>query len=213
MFDNDAAIRKYGELMSQVKPRIAVVDLMLHPRTQFLPYELTIESVALQLRMTLELVAFASLVANREAYVRERAAFAKDWNATDMLKRLERLNANFYPRPVKPIRTPDGVIDLHDSKADYLRASEVARTYGELGGWCHAANPYAEPLDYLSVLRQLFQLRNKLVALLDQHQVRLFDESEFWLVSMRGREDDLVHWARMSRVEEQQNQIAYADHQ
>ncbi len=50
----------------------------------FLP--INVESLYLQFRKTLELIAFGSLIANREKYSEARAEYASDWNAKRVLK-------------------------------------------------------------------------------------------------------------------------------
>src|ERR1700731_738919 len=60
------------------------------------------ELVFLQLRKILELLAFASLTANREKYAAAHKKFATFWRAKDMLQDLEKVNPDFYPRPVQP---------------------------------------------------------------------------------------------------------------
>jgi hypothetical protein len=55
------------------------------------------ELVFLQLRKILELVAFASLTANREKYSAAHKKVATFWRAKDMLQDLEKINPRFLP--------------------------------------------------------------------------------------------------------------------
>ena len=64
--------------------------------------DLNAELIFLHLRKALEEIAFASLSANREKYSAARAGFATEWNARRMLGFIEKVNANFYPIPLKP---------------------------------------------------------------------------------------------------------------
>ncbi len=197
---NEAPIREYSDLISQIKPRIAAVDLMLDGRKQLLPFRQAVESAALQLRMSMEVVAFASLIANKDAYARERAAFAKDRDAGDLIRRLQRLNPNFYPRPVEPVRLPDGGMEIPDLKADFLKVTDFARTHETLAGWCHAPNPYAPPPDYPAARTRLLKIRDRLILLLNCHQVRLIDESEFWLVEMQTQHSEGIRVSCLVRT-------------
>ena len=49
----------------------------------------TVDTVALQLRKVLEIIALASLVANREEYSKVGRSFRTDWNAKAILQMLE----------------------------------------------------------------------------------------------------------------------------
>ena len=61
-----------------------------------------IELVFVQLRKTLELIAFASLTTNKQKYSAAYANFATHWRVKDTLKALEKINPDFYPVPLKP---------------------------------------------------------------------------------------------------------------
>ena len=68
----------------------------------------------LQIRKILELIAFASLVANKNVYTAVFSKVSKAWNAGDLLKELEQVNPDFYPVPIfggrvaQPKFTPEG---------------------------------------------------------------------------------------------------------
>src|SRR5579862_5091556 len=93
-------IIKYCNVMEEIKHRTAVINafgsggaVALYPAT-------TIESVYLQFRKILELVALGSLVANKTEFSKVYAGFAKYWNAQYLVKDIERINPDFYPRPI-----------------------------------------------------------------------------------------------------------------
>ncbi|HVS01123.1 MAG TPA: hypothetical protein VMW27_31185 [Thermoanaerobaculia bacterium] len=58
------------------------------------------EVAALNLRKSLELIAFGTLSANKEAYAEAHADFAGHWNAKKLFAKLEKLHPEFYPKPV-----------------------------------------------------------------------------------------------------------------
>jgi len=70
-------IVKYCDLMEEIKRRTAVIDFFLVGDGHALYQPPTIESVGLQSRKVLELIAFGSLVANKESYSAAYARFAE----------------------------------------------------------------------------------------------------------------------------------------
>lgn len=77
--DQIAAIELYSDEMEQLKARILAVESLLQNR-HGLPIRQAVESAALQLRSSLEGIALASLVANRELYAAGRSRFDKEWD-------------------------------------------------------------------------------------------------------------------------------------
>src|SRR5882724_396089 len=67
------------------------------------------ELVFLQLRKMLELIAFASLTANREKYAAAHNTFSRHWKAKAMLEELAKLNPDFYPLPVQRPQLRNGI--------------------------------------------------------------------------------------------------------
>src|SRR6267154_4901847 len=98
--------------MEEVKRRISVVDFFFTGGGHALYVPTTVESVGLQLRKVMELIAFGSLVANKDAYSTMYAEFAKHWNARLLLRDLARINQDFYPKPVVEAPHPDPIV-LH----------------------------------------------------------------------------------------------------
>ena len=62
-----------------------------------------VELVFVQLRKVLELIAFASLTANKDKYCAAHANFATHWRAKSMLEELEKINPDFYPMPIPTV--------------------------------------------------------------------------------------------------------------
>ena len=110
----------------------------------------TIESAYLQFRKILELIALGSLVANKDEFSKVYNDFAKYWNARHLLKDLERLNPNFYPRPVVevPSKRAGTKMDLQDKKDGFLTKDEFLKLYEKCGAIMHAGNPYGSQIDY-----------------------------------------------------------------
>jgi hypothetical protein len=189
-------IQKYCDLMEEVKRRTSVVDFFLRGGGHALYMPTTIESVGLQLRKILELVAFGSLVANKDAYSATYEEFAKHWNARLLLRDLARVNPDFYPKPVveAPHSDPKVLHQLKDRDPDYLSKDEFERAYEKCGGIMHAENPYGSRIDYEYYRAKLPEWRGQVVNLLNNHQIRLVGEKGFYLVHMKEDRDDKVHY-------------------
>ena len=69
---------KYRDCMEEIKKRTEVVDGFLRGNYHALYLQTTVESICLQVRKILELIALASLVANKGVYEKSRQNFAKD---------------------------------------------------------------------------------------------------------------------------------------
>ena len=95
----DSPIHLYAQQMREIKRRIEVVDYFLLAGGHALYKPTTIESMCLQIRHILELIAFASLCANQTAYAAVHKDFASHWNADLLLRDLARVNPDFYPAP------------------------------------------------------------------------------------------------------------------
>src|ERR1043166_302234 len=96
----DPDIEKYCGVMEEIKLRINVVNFFISGQGHALYQPPTLESACLQLRKILELIAFGSLVANKDAYTSVYAKFSKEWNAEDLLRKLAQVNPAFYPVPI-----------------------------------------------------------------------------------------------------------------
>ena len=88
---------QYADCMEEIKKRTTVVNGFLIREYHAKYVQTTAESICLQIRKILELIALGSLVANRPEYQKYRKNFRRDWNAKRILETLERANPNLYP--------------------------------------------------------------------------------------------------------------------
>jgi len=155
----------------------------------------TIESVYLQFRKILELIALGSLVANKGEFSKVYNDFAKYWNARSLLRDLERLNANFYPRPIVevPSKRPRVKMDLQDKKDGFLSKDEFLKLYQKCGAIMHAGNPYGSQVDYEYYERNIQGWLDKVIGLLNSHTIRLVNDPKLYVVHMHEDRDDKVH--------------------
>jgi hypothetical protein len=92
----------YLKCMWEARDRISLISSVVARQITIGRDDFAAELIFLQFRKVLELIAFASLTANRVKYSAAHARFAEHWRAKDMLKELAKVNPDFYPMPLKP---------------------------------------------------------------------------------------------------------------
>jgi hypothetical protein len=159
-------------------------------------YKMTnIECVYLQFRKVLELIALASLVANHDEYVKQQTKFAQHWHAGRILDDLAQVNPQFYPVPgVQVIDKATGKVrEVKPLQAGYLTKADFIALYEMCGGILHAQNPYGQPKDINAYESQMPEWRDKIIALLNHHQIQLIDSKlQLWVI-MHSKDDGRVH--------------------
>lgn len=196
-------VSTYCDLMEEVKRRTTVIYGFLNgPYTT--PYPATnIESMVLQVRKILELIALGSLVAHRDEYCRQYAKFADHWHAARILRDVEKINPGFYPKPIKevPANRPGIMNDLVDVTEGFLTKEQFVEAYDRCGEILHAKNPFLGQQDYASFDRLVSLWMEKIKCLLNCHKIQPIDADYFLLVHMKEDRDDRVHaytFAKMS---------------
>jgi hypothetical protein len=141
-------IQLYAQQMREIKRRIEVIDFFMLKGGHALYQPTTIESVCLQFRKVLELIAFSSLIANKDRYSAAYANFASNWNAELLLKDLRRINPKFYPMPIeeRPSERAGIKTDAIPVTDEYLTEEDLVNIYKKCGGMLHAANPYGSKI-------------------------------------------------------------------
>lgn len=89
----------YAKLMDEVKIRIDVINRATSGHLR-LPNPFVREFCFLQLRMLCELLALSCLVAHGDIAFLQSHKLGKSYSADDILDRLSKLRAHFYPKPV-----------------------------------------------------------------------------------------------------------------
>jgi len=90
-----------------------------------------------------DVIAFASLTANKAKYSVAHARFAEHWRAKDMLKELAKINLDFYPTPVEgPQLQPSGVKLFTGVRDGFLTKDDFVVLYDKAGDILHARNPF-----------------------------------------------------------------------
>lgn len=176
----------YLEYMEEVKKRISLAEDVFAEAEREGPSLLHYEFMGLHLRKTLELIAFASLVANKERYAEVYQDFQKHWNAKRLLSNLHKINVDFYPRPVEVVLADADDFSLESVTEGYLTQDEFVELYGHASEMLHVKNPF-RPLGFDS--RYSFsEWIDRVVRLLSVHQMRLVDTSKYWIVQLASAE-------------------------
>jgi hypothetical protein len=107
---NQEDINKYCDLMAEIKRRTNVIDGFSNGTIHAIYEATTIESIYLQFRKILELIALGSLISNRDEYCKSYQNFLTCWNPKKIIADLERINPDFYPRPIQHFRLLRGTV-------------------------------------------------------------------------------------------------------
>ena len=123
-------IVRYCNLMEDIKRRIAVVDQLGTPTGPALPPQVRMESIYLQYRKILELIAFGSLVSNLDKFSKIYARFSKYWNAAELFREAGRVvedpeQVGGFAEAIEALAEPD----LR------RRLGEAARAVAATHGW------------------------------------------------------------------------------
>jgi hypothetical protein len=196
-------IEKYAAAMKVIKLRVEVIQLFLSGRREAKYLPTTVETIGLQFRKVFELIALASLAANRSQYSAAYADFASHWQAAKLIKNLRSINPDFYPKPVVEVKTnrPGVLNELKPRGLDYLTETELVEAHGRCGGLMHSENPFATPIDYPFFQRSFGSWLPRTMNLLNNHQVHLLGDTGFWLFHMQedGKGDEVPYY-RFERV-------------
>ncbi|MCB1232714.1 MAG: hypothetical protein KDN19_20890 [Verrucomicrobiae bacterium] len=194
---------KYANCMTFIRYRLEVIERLIEKKVTT-GYEIPdLESACLQFRKIFELIAMASLCANRERCEEVKGRFDKLWNAAEIIKFVERLNPHFYPIPINRQLNSDpatgGTISILES--GFLTRDELVEAHGRCGDLLHADNPYREMELAADEWRDRFiDWFQKTMSLLKLHTIQLIDEDVQWWVAMRFGTNQPVQVAEMMKT-------------
>lgn len=186
-------LQKYANCMEEIKNRTRALIQFWQSDIGQIPIMVAVESMCLQIRMILELIALASLVANKTEYEKHRKNFRRDWKAKAILETLDKTNPEFYPYPIKLVtdRKTGRKNKMMPVKSGYLSRKDFEDLYDQCGSLLHATNPFSSGREekITSFANNIAEWANKIQKLLHYHHVQLIDEKERILVGMTGGED------------------------
>lgn len=136
-------IEIYRTYMAEIRTRVAIVTGVMGGAFPAAPEFLCAEISFLQLRKVLELIAFASLAANKVAYAAAHTKFAAHWKAKTILDELGKLNAAFFPVAMdEPQETAPGRKYFPRPTDGFLTKVDFVFLYDAASGFLHTRNPY-----------------------------------------------------------------------
>ncbi|WP_414464419.1 hypothetical protein [Hyphomicrobium sp. DY-1] len=169
------AIGLYGQLMEEVKVRIAAIQHISEGKTG-LPGPIAQEIFYLQLRLIIELIALGALVAHGD--IAEASRLKKEWKANEILERLEELHPSFFPQPAKQL-TIGG--KAHIERVDGgMSKEEMIKLYCRSGDYLHKGN--------LKKLLKAKQPSQILFPILMRHVTGIIKLLNFHVISLVGDE-------------------------
>ncbi|MDE0495548.1 MAG: hypothetical protein F4Y05_05510 [Acidimicrobiaceae bacterium] len=198
-----AAMAEYVECMDEITRRSRFVQDFYGLSVDRFPLPVVAETVGLQMRKILELIAKASLAAHRAAWDEASLWFKRDWNAKAILERIEKVNPRFYPHPVKESQVfASGPLkaEWEDVPEDiYLTKGRFIDAYDAIGKMMHAHLP-GESVDYGGFLLRTRAWDEQIHELLAMHQVFLLGVPDaFFLVQMNV--DGRPTWSQWAKIE------------
>src|SRR2546427_9191534 len=184
---------RYLRCMEEVRDRLSLVKSVTSRKLSTGREFADAEFVFLQLRKVLELIAFASLTANKEQYSAAHAKFATHWNAKRMLADLEKVNPDFYPTPsAPPVVQPDKTKHVPAIAGGFLTKDDFVLLYDKCGEILHARNPFTDKPLTVNVLYPVTEWVSRIRTLLDLHLMHLHGGNK-WIVQV-PKEGEIHIW-------------------
>ena len=191
----------YADCMEELKKRVSFVNGFLTGKCSAMYVQTTSESVCLQIRKILELIALGSLCVNRTEYEKYRKNFHRDWHGRRILETLEKANPKFYPQPCIQIldQATGKVLSVEHIESGFLMKKDYMRLYDICGGILHADNPFSPKRDPQAFLNSVPAWIRKIMQLLNHHIIQLIDDDQQLWVLMQADSDGKGHVCEFER--------------
>lgn len=188
---------KYVQLMCQLKIRLKVINDILSKKESTTFRIADIEFMCLQLRKVLELISLSSLVANKKEFDNEQIKYHKFWNARLILKDIEKLNKDFYPKPV--LNDKEKLVEI---KEGVLTKENFIKVYEKLGKIMHNDNPFGSKTDYKHYEEEIAKWTKQITKLLERHLVKLKGSDGFYLIHLENEKNNRPCLYKLELIEE-----------
>ena len=199
--ERQEVIERYCSCMSEIKVRMEVITGLFLGTVSTNYLQPQVESIYLQFRKILELIALGSLIAHKEEYSKQRANFAQDWHAAKILKAIEKINPAFYPLPTRQVRDASGkVVRTENISEPYLTRGEFVNLYQSCSTLLHAGNPFGKRKNYEAFWNAAPNWRAKIMSLLNHHQIQLSQHDLQLWVFMQNEKDGNPSGSFMEKV-------------
>ena len=188
---------RYTDLMQEIKERLYTIEDVLSGRTG-LQGPLAHEFCFLQLRIICECISYACVIAH--AYIEELQArkSQKEWSADTLMKVLDGLHEDFYPKPRKMTVT-ENKVHLDEIDAPYLTKDDLKKLNGICGDKLHRGSPakyaYHPTPKRLAMDRQtIIDFGNKIFRLMESYLMTNRDKPRYILCRFRERGVPVEVW-------------------
>jgi hypothetical protein len=183
--------------MEEIKRRVDVVRHVLDGTWQ-MPQMVAFELCYLQLRKICEVFMLGCLTAHGDIAGVRAKLLQKTCNSDLIVRQLSKLHPQFYPVPTKqrldPVtRRPVEVVPI---TSGFLTKNELLSLYGECGNYLHRGSirqllsKWEPTVDFNKIAEWI----DKIVKLLNHHQIQTSDPDKQLWVLMHGKDDGRVHW-------------------
>lgn len=193
--------QRYANCMEEIKLRTESIKDILNKNTNT-TYKMTdIEFCCLQVRKILELIAMASIVAHKDVYREMHKKFYNHYKVRCIIKDLEVLHPDFYPVPSGQVLRDGKVVEVIEIKEGFLTKEELIDVYEKCSSIIHVSNPYNRNTPNIADIETRIGVwLDKIIKLLNHHQVRLYkSENQIWVL-MNGEDDGRVHVFDMRKM-------------
>lgn len=179
-------INIYCSYLEEIKERLFTIKQFTQGSTRLSDLnrkDYDIEFIAIQLRKVLELIAFSSLITNKDVYSKAYINFEKHWNAKYMFRDLEKVNPDFYPKPIYVKgQNESGLKHLDYLVEGFLTQKEFLFLYERCSKALHAINPYSNGSEIINLKRSVDEWVKRITSLLYFHEIKLVGSDEIWVV-------------------------------
>jgi hypothetical protein len=194
-------IAKYVACMEEIKLRTTAAASMLRKEVTTSFPATNIEFICLQIRKILELIALASVSANKEEYAKQYGNFFKHWKAKAILESVEKVNPQFYPYPLKQKGDQSqNIREVEPVSKRFLTRVDFESAYDACCQALHASNPYGAAINYAFLEKEIPDWIQKIKTLLNHHMVQLFNKKQSLWVIMHATSDGRVHAGIMLKI-------------
>lgn len=226
--EREALAKEVASLVSGEKYRLQMIEVKrrfraaAHILNSDMPVsgdiDIDNECAFAQVRRIVELIAFSALIADRGHYQAQRLReadkndkdkgdYTADWNATQILKRLKKVNSNFLPQSAgEPIAGRDNTKHIPYGAIGPKTHIDLIRIYETASRYLHTSNPFAADQETralvkrkearsvlqtdLALLRGIIWKHNKL-GLMPQRS-KVADKRFVWLVDLLDEDSNDV---------------------
>lgn len=177
---SEAELKLYCGCMEDIKRRLKLIRAVASGQVDLGMQQFNHELIAINLRKSLEQIAFSSLVAQKDIYAAVDAKYSSRWRAKDLLNEIRKLHADFYPMAME---FATGQALQPRKVADHLTEADFVFLYDQMSHLIHAPNPFAGHRT-INLSRPIAEWVARIEALLGVHTVRLAASADVWIVVM-----------------------------